>query len=69
MVRRTGQIRLAGLVSSLASSPVLQLHIPDRLSRYVSPERIEGLPGAALKRNEDVLDTVDGYIYVPRPIR
>jgi predicted RNase H-like nuclease len=56
--RRTGQVRLAELISSLATSPVLQLHIPDGPSRHVSPERIKGLRGAALKHNEDVLDAV-----------
>lgn len=56
--RRAGQARLAGLIASLGSSPVLELQIPPGLSPYTDPDRIQGLRGAALKHNEDVLDAI-----------
>jgi predicted RNase H-like nuclease len=57
-VRRTGQIRLAGLLRALRRSAVLQLIIPNTFDAYLDPATIATLQGAALKANEDALDAL-----------
>ena len=56
--KRRGQCDLAEFLLKLAESPVLRLSVPDVLSQPLSQRHIEGLSGAALKQNEDILDAM-----------
>jgi predicted RNase H-like nuclease len=56
--KREGQIALAKLLQRLAKSPVLKLHIDERLSSYLSESEILSKRGRALKKNEDALDAI-----------
>ena len=56
--KRDGQIRLANMLLSLESSPVLALQIPEQFRAHFSQSRISELRGGALKHNEDVLDAI-----------
>lgn len=56
--KREGQISLAKLLQRLAKSPVLKLHVDERLSGYLSATEILSKRGRALKKNEDALDAI-----------
>src|SRR5262245_30849807 len=56
--RRSGQMRLAGLIRELQYAAVLQLGIPSAFAAYLDPTTIATLRGAALKANEDALDAL-----------
>ena len=56
--KRRGQCELAELLFKLADSPVLRLSVPDVLSQPLRLHHIESLSGAALKQNEDILDSI-----------
>ncbi len=57
-IRRCGQKQLAKLISKLSKSSIVTLEIPNNLRSFLSPERIDGLRGIALKENEDALDSI-----------
>lgn len=56
--KRRGQCELAMFLLSLAESPVLRLSVPEMLSQPLRDSHIDGLSGAALKQNEDILDAM-----------
>lgn len=56
--KRRGQCELAEMLLSLYQSSVLRLTIPDVLSQPLRHSHIESLGGLALKRNEDMLDSI-----------
>jgi predicted RNase H-like nuclease len=56
--KKRGQCELAEFLLQLAWSPVLRLSVVDCLSQLLSYRHIEGLSGAALKQNEDILDAI-----------
>lgn len=56
--KRRGQCELAEFLLNLAESPVLRLSVPEMLSQPLSHSHIDGLSGAALKQNEDILDAM-----------
>ncbi len=56
--KREGQIKLAELIRRLAHSPVLILSVAARFDSYLDESSIVSKRGAALKKNEDVLDAI-----------
>lgn len=56
--KRAGQVRLAGLIRALNTSPVLGLSIDAGLCDYLDASAIHARRGAAVKRNEDALDAI-----------
>jgi len=53
-----GQIKLANLIKSLSSSPILQLKIPNEFVHFIDQSYILSLIGKAIKTNEDALDSI-----------
>ncbi|MDN3617390.1 DUF429 domain-containing protein [Vibrio gallaecicus] len=56
--KKEGQIKLANFITTLESSSVLSLEIPEELKVYLSEPHIKSLRGRALKSNEDALDSI-----------
>lgn len=56
--KRSGQLELSSLITSLAASSALRLLVPSEFHIYFHPGRISTLKGAQLKENEDVLDAI-----------
>ena len=56
--RKAGQIELAELLLLLIDSDVLRLQVPEQYRLHFDEQHIGSLAGAALKRNEDILDSV-----------
>lgn len=56
--KRDGQVKLAGLLASLNSSPVLPVTFDDELRCCMSEVYIQSLRGQGLKDNEDMLDSL-----------
>ena len=56
--KRGGQVALASLLQKLEQSTVLELKIPGVFEGFLQPSTIMQLRGAALKANEDALDSL-----------
>ncbi|MBB5188325.1 putative RNase H-like nuclease [Zhongshania antarctica] len=56
--RRFGQIQLAMMIKSLATSSVLKLSLPDDFLKLLDENYIADLSGKSLKSNEDGLDAL-----------
>ncbi|MGF1713167.1 DUF429 domain-containing protein [Vibrio kagoshimensis] len=56
--KKQGQSKLASFILSLQNSAVLSLQIPEEINMLLSESYIQSLKGAALKSNEDALDSI-----------
>jgi predicted RNase H-like nuclease len=56
--KKTGQIQLATLISSLSNNPTLPLRLSSDVRVLIDPAHIDALRGQSLKSNEDMLDAI-----------
>lgn len=57
-LRKKGQMKLSQCILALRKSRVVSLWVGEEWQTYLCPSHIESLAGAALKVNEDVLDSI-----------